>query len=120
MPGTTAPNVRARWHTDGMQIDEMAGEVESVSVSYAERNGIDRTDEWLILKLNEEVGELTQAFLARSGQGRDKGLDEEQLDDEFRAELADVLAHVLLIARRFDVDLDDEIRRKWLVWKPSR
>lgn len=103
-----------------MNIDELRDEVEQVSTFYAERHGIDRTDDWFVLKLNEEVGELTQAYLARVGQARDKGRTSEELDNDFRSELADVLAQVLLIARRFDVNLPDEIARKWLVWKPAR
>ena len=56
--------------------------------------------------LQEEVGELTQAFLMRAGQARDKGHSPDQLEENFRAELADVLAHVLLMARNHGVDLD--------------
>jgi NTP pyrophosphatase (non-canonical NTP hydrolase) len=103
-----------------MQINDLSDEVESVSAFYAERHHIDRTDDWLVLKLNEEVGELTQAYLARAGQARDKGRTSAELEGDFRSELADVLAQVLLIARRFDVDLTAEVDRKWLVWKPSR
>ena len=102
-----------------MRLDELSREVETVSSLYAERNGIDRTNEWLMLKLHEEVGELTQAYLARAGQTRDKGRTRTQLEDDFRAELADVFAQVLLIAQRFDVDLADEVNRKWLVWRPA-
>jgi NTP pyrophosphatase (non-canonical NTP hydrolase) len=103
-----------------MQINELSEEIELVSAFYAERHSIDRTDDWFVLKLNEEVGELTQAYLARAGQARDKGRTGAQLEEGFRAELADVLAQVLLIARRFDVDLTEEVDRKWLVWKPSQ
>lgn len=103
-----------------VQIDELSDEVEQVSAFYAERHSIDRTDDWFVLKLHEEMGELTQAYLARAGQARDKGRSALELEGDFRAELADVLAHVLLIARHFDVDLPDEVTRKWLVWKPSR
>lgn len=102
-----------------MNIDELSQEVESVSAHYAERHSIDRTEDWFLLKLNEEVGELTQAYLARAGQARDKGRTASELEVDFRDELADVLAQVLLIARRFDVDLVHEIERKWLVWKPT-
>ncbi|GAB2975885.1 MazG nucleotide pyrophosphohydrolase domain-containing protein [Frigoribacterium salinisoli] len=86
---------------------------------HAEKHGIDRTDEWLVLKLHQEVGELTQAYLARSGQAWDKGRSRSELDDHFRAELTDVLAQVPLFARRFDIDLEAEVARKWLVWKPA-
>ena len=67
-----------------------------------------------MLKLQEEVGELTQAFLMRSGQARAKGLSPEQLEANFRAEFADVLCQLLLMARHHDIDLEAEVERKWL------
>ncbi|MCC2032656.1 pyrophosphatase [Microbacterium allomyrinae] len=103
-----------------MDIAELQAEVESVSTVYAERHDITRSDDWFILKLGEEVGELTQAYLARSGQARDKGRSEPQLEEDFRAELSDVLAQVLLVAHRFSIDLESEVARKWLVWKPEQ
>ncbi len=103
-----------------MEIAALQDEVEAVSAFYAERHDIARTDDWFLLKLGEEVGELTQAYLARSGRARDKGRTEPQVEEDFRAELSDVLAQVLLIARRFDVDLEAEVARKWLVWKPEQ
>jgi NTP pyrophosphatase (non-canonical NTP hydrolase) len=103
-----------------VHIDELSDGVELVSAVYADRHSIDRTDDWFVLKLNEEVGELTQAYLALAGQARDKGRSTIELEEDFRSELADVLAQVLLLARRFDVNLPDEVARKWLVWKPSQ
>lgn len=103
-----------------MDITALQDEVETVSAFYAERHDITRTDDWFMLKLGEEVGELTQAYLARSGQARDKGRTEPQREDDFHSELSDVLAQVLLIARRFGVDLEAEVARKWLVWKPEQ
>ena len=102
-----------------MDVAALGDEVESVSAFYAERHDIVRTDDWFMLKLGEEVGELTQAYLARSGRARDKGRDAGELEDDFRAELSDVFAQVLLIAKRFEIDLASEVARKWLVWKPQ-
>ncbi|MGN6325207.1 pyrophosphatase [Pseudolysinimonas sp.] len=100
-----------------MELEDLQNDIEGVSAYYAERHRIDRTDDWFVLKLNEEVGELTQAYLARTGQARDKGRGPEERDADFRAEVADVLAQVLLVAERFDIDLADEIARKWLIWR---
>jgi len=36
--------------------------IRSVSRTYAATFGLQRTDEWFMLKLQEEVGELTQAL----------------------------------------------------------
>lgn len=100
-----------------MDIPTLQSEVESISAFYAERFGITRTDDWLMLKLGEELGELMQAYLARSGQARDKGRTPEQVGEDLASELADVLAHVLLLAERFDIDLTAAVERKWLRWK---
>ena len=103
-----------------MDVETLQREVESVSALYAERFGIDRTDDWLILKLNEEVGELTRAYLARAGQARDRGRSTGEIEDDFRSEIADAFAHILLIAERFDVDIPAVIQRKWLAWNSTR
>ncbi|WP_158895663.1 hypothetical protein [Amycolatopsis anabasis] len=39
---------------------------------------------------------------------------------QIRAELADVLRHVLLMARHGGVDLKEQVERKWLVWHPDK
>ncbi len=61
-----------------MDIAVLQRQVEAVSALYAQRNAIERTDDWHLLKLGEEVGELTQAYLSRSGQSRDKGLSPDE------------------------------------------
>ncbi len=64
-----------------------------------------------MLKLQEEVGELTQAFLMRTGRARDKDATPEQLQQALRSELADVLCHLLLLARHHDVNLQPQSRK---------
>lgn len=73
-----------------------------------------------MLQFDEEVGELSQAYLARTGQARNKGSSDNELDADFCAELADVFAQALLLAERFDVDVAVEVERNRLVWKPAR
>ncbi len=102
-----------------MDLRLLEDDLEAVSRLYAEQFSIDRDDSWFVLKLHEEVGELTQAFLMRAGQARDKGLSPAELDREFRAELSDVLAQVLIMARHFNVDMQGELERKWLSQNPD-
>jgi NTP pyrophosphatase (non-canonical NTP hydrolase) len=99
-----------------MDISELTRQVEYISQLYASRFGITRDDDWQILKLHEEVGELTQAHLMRQGQARAKGLSSAEIDDAFRAEVADVLSQVLILAHHHGIDIVEEVRRKWLVW----
>lgn len=102
-----------------MDLKQLTEEVETVSRRYAERNGFDRDPTWLLLKLQEEVGELTQAFLRKTGQARAKGLSAEQLQTSFQAELADVLGQVLLLAHHESIDLQAEVEAKWLSRNPD-
>lgn len=97
-------------------IQELSESVEQVSRNYAEKFGIERDPEWFLLKLHEEMGELTQAFLAATGQGRAKGRTPQELRRGLEDEVADVLAHVLLLARHHGIDAEAEVRRKWLTY----
>ncbi|MEW9554025.1 MazG nucleotide pyrophosphohydrolase domain-containing protein [Nonomuraea sp. NPDC050783] len=97
-----------------MDLRQLSDAIESVSSRYAASLGIERDDIWYVLKLQEEVGELTQAFLTRTGRSRTRGRTPAEIEAGFREELADVLCHVLLLARHHGVDLEAEIDRKWL------
>lgn len=100
-----------------MELDVLADRLERISIGYAAREGIERDDDWFLLKLMEELGELTQIQLARSGRSKDRGYDAAQLDERLAEEAADVLGHVLLFARRHGIDLAGAMERKWLSWE---
>ncbi|HWY79670.1 MAG TPA: hypothetical protein VNW29_04900 [Candidatus Sulfotelmatobacter sp.] len=102
-----------------MGIKTLTIKVEEVSQAYAKKFGIKRDSEWFLLKLQEELGELVQSYLKMTGQARKKNKTEEELRTEFRNEIADVLSHVLLLAKHYEVDLEKEIKEKWLVWTKS-
>lgn len=77
---------------------------------------IERDNNWFVLKLQEELGELIQSYLMLTGKARKKGKSEEELKADFAKEVADVFCHVLLLAKFNGIDLDKEVKNKWLVW----
>lgn len=91
-----------------------------MSTTYARKHDIERDARWFMLKLQEEVGELTQAFLMKTGQARHKGKTSNELEAGFRSELADVLCQALLLARHHDIDLEAAVADKWLVWSSDQ
>ena len=99
-----------------MDVHQLSQEVERVSRRYAETFSIERDATWFALKLQEEVGELTQAYLMLIGQARAKGLTREELRAGFHKEVADVFCHILLLANFHGVDLEKEVEEKWLSW----
>lgn len=100
-----------------MDLAEWTSRLETVSAGYAEVYAVDRTPDWMLLKLMEEVGELSQAWLVASGQGRDRDRTPEQQRDAVAAECADVVAMALLAAHRMGVDVEAALRDKWLPWE---
>jgi NTP pyrophosphatase (non-canonical NTP hydrolase) len=83
------------------------------STAYAAKHAIDRDPDWYILKLQEEVGELTQAWNNATGRGRNRQASKEELRRAIADETADIFGHVLLFAHRNDIDLVSAIERKW-------
>ncbi len=97
-----------------VDIAELSERLEKLSVRYGEVLGFDRNADWFLLKLQEEMGELTQAYLQHTGRARAKGLTADQIRAGFHQEFADVFCQLLLLARQHDVNLPAEIERKWL------
>jgi NTP pyrophosphatase (non-canonical NTP hydrolase) len=105
-------------HKD-VNLHGLANAIEAVSVRYAERFGIRRDLDWCILKLAEELGELTQAHLKRTGQAR-ADANSLELTRRFEDEMADVLGQLLVLSKVAGTDLFAALDRKWLRWHPDR
>jgi NTP pyrophosphatase (non-canonical NTP hydrolase) len=94
-------------------LADLQRQFEAVSTAYADANGLVRDPDWFVLKLHEELGELTQVWNKLSGRGRRHGRTEDELRGSLADETADVLGHVLLFAEANGLDLSAAIERKW-------
>jgi NTP pyrophosphatase (non-canonical NTP hydrolase) len=92
-------------------LAEISAAVARVSDIYADKYGIERDRDWALLKLQEELGELTAEHLRMSGRARGAA-DASALGDE----AADVLGMLLIYCDPAGVDLESAMRRKWLKW----
>jgi NTP pyrophosphatase (non-canonical NTP hydrolase) len=99
-----------------MSLKTFTEPVQTVCDLYAERCGIARNDDWFLLKIQEELGELVQAHLKLTGRGRAQGASPEVLEAARADEAADLICQVLLYCRHFGIDPDEAVRRKWLSW----
>ncbi|HVZ29988.1 MAG TPA: phosphoribosyl-ATP pyrophosphohydrolase [Asticcacaulis sp.] len=88
--------------------------LQAISDRYGRVYGVDRGGDWLLLKIQEEMGELTQAYLAKTHRSR---RDAEKARTEVAHEMADVLCMLLLMARAEGVDLGVAVTEKWLKWE---
>lgn len=94
-----------------MILSDLSEKVARISDIYAGEHGIDRSGDWAILKLQEELGELTAEHLRLSGRARGAA-DPKALADE----AADVLGMLLIYCDRAGIDLEQAMRDKWLRW----
>lgn len=94
-----------------MDLKSLQGDVLRISDIYAAEHAIDRDRDWALLKLQEELGELTAEHLRLTGRARGAA-DVKALGDE----AADVLGMLLIYCARAGIDLDQAMQRKWLKW----
>lgn len=99
-----------------MNTQSLADELEIVVQAYAKAFKITPNAEWLILKLQEELGEVTQSYLQLTRQARVKNKSDVELKANFDQEVADLFCFVLLVAKTHKVDLEKVIQEKWLIW----
>ena len=98
-----------------MNISDLTASVLRISDIYAAEHGIERSGDWALLKVQEELGELTAEHLRMSGRARGAA-DADNLGDE----AADVLGMLLIYCDRAGIDLEQAMQRKWLHWLEDR
>lgn len=94
-----------------LTLDEVSDAAEKIADIYAGKYGVERDDDWFLLKLQEELGELAQAHLRLSSRSRGEASEQDRAD-----EAADVLCFLLLYCRRFGIDPNAAVKAKWLKW----
>ena len=98
-----------------MTLTDLTASVLRISDIYGAEHDIDRSGDWAILKLQEELGELTAEHLRMSGRARGEA-DPKALADE----AADVLGMLLIYCDRAGIDIEQAMQDKWLHWlEPS-
>ncbi len=94
-----------------LDLAALQADVLRISDIYAAEHQIDRDPDWALLKLQEELGELTAEHLRLSGRARGTPDATAQAD-----EAADVLGMLLIYCHRAGIDMEAAMRRKWLKW----
>jgi len=99
-----------------MNIKKLTQEAKKTARLYSKKFDVKLDGDWYVLKLQEELGELTQSYLMKTERAKLRGLSKEKIEEKFKEELADLFAITLLLADHFDIDIEKEVERKWLSW----
>ncbi|HEX2579974.1 MAG TPA: hypothetical protein VHK67_06205 [Rhabdochlamydiaceae bacterium] len=98
-----------------MDLEEAALHCEKAWSQYAKKFSIRRDDEFYFLKMQEELGELTRAFLEIRGSEKQRKTSTDELKKKFAGDVASLVGNALILARHFDVDLEATIKAKFPV-----
>ena len=98
-----------------MQFNEIQDKVMQNAERYGKACDIKIDEDFAILKLHEEMGELSQALLIHKKKSRpEKFLPFEESREELAMEMADVLGMLIVNAKLHGIDLEDAIDKKWI------
>lgn len=96
-----------------MNLKEISENLSKVIDIYAKKFEIQRDDDWFVLKIQEELGELSSAYLKLTHRARAGQCTHEELEKNLRDEIADVIAMTLLFAKHKNIDVERAIKEKW-------
>ena len=98
-----------------MDFKELQGKVVQNAMDYGKKYDVKIGEEFALLKLYEEVGELAQAVLIHKKKSRpEKFVSEEISKNELANELADIMGLLIVNAHLLGIDLEEAIERKWI------
>src|SRR4051794_2693984 len=92
-----------------MNLKETALHCEKAWSQYAEKFQINRDDEFYLLKIQEELGELTRAFLEIRGSEKKRKSTIDELKRKFAGDIASLVGNSLILAHHFNIDLEANI-----------
>jgi NTP pyrophosphatase (non-canonical NTP hydrolase) len=90
------------------RLRDLQAMAQQVAELYAARFAAPESAQWTLLKLNEEMGELTGAWLQAEGLGRGAATEQDVAD-----EFADVLGFLLVFAAQAGIDPAKALHAKW-------
>jgi len=98
-----------------MDFKELQKRVVQNALNYGKKYNIEIDEEFALLKLYEEVGELAQMVLIHKKKSRpEKHMPEEISKKELAKELADIVGMVIVNAYLLGIDLEEAIDKKWI------
>ena len=99
-----------------MEMNKIQKKVAAKVQEYGAANGIDIDVPFLVMKLYEEVGELTNALLIHEGKARKRKLvSKEESTKMLRGEIADVVGSAIAVADALGIDSEKVLQERWFL-----
>ena len=98
-----------------MDFKKIQKDILKNSKQYSKRHKVKLDADFSLMKLSEEVGELTEAYLILKKKARaEKFVSPKIAKKNVGKELADVIGVVVVLADALKINLEDAIDKKWI------
>lgn len=98
-----------------MHFSELQKKVIANAKRYGKKHGVKITEDFALLKLYEEVGELAQAVLIHRKWSRpEKHVARRVSKQKVAEEMADVVGMAIVCAYLLEIDLEGALDKKWI------
>ena len=98
-----------------MEFKQLQEQITKIFLANLARDKIEISDDYLMLKINEELGEFVQSYIVHKKKCRpEKYLSSDQSKKEMAKELSDVIGLAFVISTIFKIDLEEVLIKKWI------
>ncbi len=98
-----------------MELKQLQDKITEIFLSNSKRDRIDVNDDYLMLKITEELGEFVQSYIVHKKKCRpEKFLSPDESKKEMAKELSDVIGLALVISNILEIDLEEALIKKWI------
>lgn len=104
---------------EGLVLSSLQKQITGLFKGYLVQHGVQDHgagyDDYVVLKIGEELGELIQAYLIHKKKcRREKIISAAESKKQVAKELSDVVCLAMVIAEEMDIDLEEAITKKWI------
>jgi len=97
-----------------MEFKKLQDKIVQNAMNYGKKYNVQIDENFALLKLYEEVGELAQAVLIHRKKSRPEKHVSEEVSKKIAKELADIIGLAIVNAYLLGIDLEEAIDKKWI------
>lgn len=98
-----------------MQLNKLQDEISKIFLNNAKRDNLKVDEDYLVMKISEELGEFVQSYLVHKKRCRpEKYMKNKDSHREMSKELSDVVGLAFVLSKTLKIDLEKALVKKWI------
>ena len=98
-----------------MDLRKLAREIVKNAQWYEQKHGVEVDEHFAAYNLIKEIGQFADSILLSQGKVKQsRRLEPGEVKDRLSQELVDIIALALINADLYDIDIDAEIKSRWI------